>query len=475
MRYSASISTAPQTMAVWPSTKVPPSRVMPSGMSVMVCASEYNCVIANAMFIVPSVTMNGGSAILVTNRPLTRPNSTVTAMPLAMASGADRSWLAAILVITMLPSDITMPQDRSMPAVRITSVWTIAITPTTITCCRISEKVCADKKRSLCEAKKAQARISAMKGPSVASVTCGGRRKVIDGMWGWLRARVKRVHGAPADAAQRAWPSRRWSPPCRAGVAGATDRRLATPAVADLPLLLLAPAQAGAGFHVLAVHAGFRVGGNHPPVDIGDAGAAAVHRHDEYVLFLACGFQCLMGAGRCRFVDAVQKVDVGVLLQAVFHRGLALGAVAKAVGHADHLGRAGQFIAAGLEGRQTETLEEAVVPLRAHRVAREQIEHRNHRLLARHCRLGVLADQLAGLVVVSGKQGIDDIHRIGGAVQRNHHHAAGPGLLDRRHDGLGVVRGDQDGLGPGIHQGLPRRHRAGIVAIGLSGGGGPFD
>src|SRR6218665_2213743 len=336
MRYSASISTAPQTMAVWPSANVPPSRVMPSGMSVMVCASEYNCVIANAMFIVPSVTMNGGSAILVTNRPLTRPNSTVTAMPQAIASGADRSWLAAILVITMLPSAITMPQDRSMPAVRITSVWPIAITATTMTCCRISEKFCAEKKRSLCEEKKAQARISAMKGPSVASVTCGGRRKVIDGMWGWLRARVKRVHGAPADAAQRAWPSRRWSPPCRAGVAGANDRRLATQAVADLPLLLLAPAQAGAGFHVLAVHAGLRFGGNqrhagvgiaagllaglgvldarrhahgrhaqrvllagggnHPPVDIGDAGAAAVHRHDEDVLFLASGFPCLIVA-----------------------------------------------------------------------------------------------------------------------------------------------------------------------------------
>src|SRR6218665_1040664 len=333
MRYSASISTAPQTMAVWPSANVPPSRVMPSGMSVMVCASEYNCVIANAMFIVPSVTMNGGSAILVTNRPLTRPNSTVTAMPQAIASGADRSWLAAILVITMLPSAITMPQDRSMPAVRITSVWPIAITATTMTCCRISEKFCADKKRSLCEAKKAQARISAMKGPSVASVTCGGRRKVIDGMWGWLRARVKRVHGAPADAAQRAWPSRRWSPPCRAGVAGATltgawrrrqslirlfyflpQHRLApvftswlsTPAcgfASNHPPppagLRLGCNQRHAGVGIAAgLLAGLGVldarrhthgrhaqrvllagGGNHPPVDIGDAGATAVHRH----------------------------------------------------------------------------------------------------------------------------------------------------------------------------------------------------
>ena len=45
-------------------------------------------------------------------------------------------------VITMPPSAITMPQDRSMPAVRMISVWPIAITPTTITCCRISDKFC---------------------------------------------------------------------------------------------------------------------------------------------------------------------------------------------------------------------------------------------------------------------------------------------------------------------------------------------
>ena len=77
-------------MAVCPNWKVLPSAVMPAGMSVMVCAPEYSCVAANAMLSVPSVTMKGGSLILVTKRPLTKPNSMVTAMPQAMATGAER-------------------------------------------------------------------------------------------------------------------------------------------------------------------------------------------------------------------------------------------------------------------------------------------------------------------------------------------------------------------------------------------------
>ena len=43
---------------------------------------------ANAMFTVPSVTMNGGNSMRVTSSPLSRPNSAVTALPAAMASGA---------------------------------------------------------------------------------------------------------------------------------------------------------------------------------------------------------------------------------------------------------------------------------------------------------------------------------------------------------------------------------------------------
>ena len=122
---------------------------------------------ANAMLSVPSVTMKGGSLIRVTSRPLTRPNSAVTPMPHRIASGAGSPSSTASLVITMPPSAMTMPHDRSMPAVRMISVWPIAMTPTTMTCCRTSEKFSPVRKRSLWVAKKTQASSRAMKGPSV--------------------------------------------------------------------------------------------------------------------------------------------------------------------------------------------------------------------------------------------------------------------------------------------------------------------
>ncbi len=59
-----------------------------------------------------------------------------------------------------------MPHDRSMPAVRMISVWPIAMTPTTAICCRISEKFSPLKKRSVAMPKNTQAISKAMKGPS---------------------------------------------------------------------------------------------------------------------------------------------------------------------------------------------------------------------------------------------------------------------------------------------------------------------
>ena len=49
----------------------------------------------------------------------------------------------------MPPSAITVPHERSTPAVRMTSVWPIAITPTTITCCSTSDRLSPVRKRSL--------------------------------------------------------------------------------------------------------------------------------------------------------------------------------------------------------------------------------------------------------------------------------------------------------------------------------------
>ena len=140
--------------------------ILTGGRSVTVCAPEYSCVAANAMFMVPSVTMNDGRRMRVTSRPLTSPNSAVTPMPHPIASTGGMPSVVAKRVITMPPSAISMPHDRSMPPVRITSVWPMAITPTTATCCRISEKFSPLKKRSVVAPKTAQAMISAMKGPS---------------------------------------------------------------------------------------------------------------------------------------------------------------------------------------------------------------------------------------------------------------------------------------------------------------------
>src|SRR5512143_2134277 len=109
----------------------------------------------------------------------------------------------------------------------------MAITPTTITCCRISDRFSAPKKRSVVTEKNAQAIVRAMNGPSWP-------------IGGSLLFRLSMGFGPSGT-----WC---WRPgmPC-------------TP-VQDLGLqrggLLLAPAQVGAGLHVLAVDAGRRLRGD---------------------------------------------------------------------------------------------------------------------------------------------------------------------------------------------------------------------
>src|SRR5215471_1070751 len=125
--------------------------------------------------------------------------------------------------MTMLPSAITMPHDKSMPAVRMMSVWPMAMTPTTISCCRMREKFCSDRKRADCVAKKTQVRTSASNGASTGPV-------------GAIRSR-------------------------RSGERE-SDARVSVVSSA------LAPAQRGAGFHVLAWDACDRF--------VGDQGHAGV-------------------------------------------------------------------------------------------------------------------------------------------------------------------------------------------------------
>jgi hypothetical protein len=92
------------------------------------------------MLSVPSVTMKAGSRTRVTRPPFRAPKPTQVRIPRAIARRGDRPLLTASFVITTCPSAITVPTERSIPAVRITSVWPIASTPTTITCCITSDR-----------------------------------------------------------------------------------------------------------------------------------------------------------------------------------------------------------------------------------------------------------------------------------------------------------------------------------------------
>ena len=121
------------------------------------------------MLNVPSVTMNGGSARPTTSPPLTKPTSMQVAMPSRIASTGGTPESTASLVITIEPSAIAVPHDRSMPAVRMISVWPMASVPITITCWMISEKFAGSRNRSDCVVKKMQASISAISGPSCAT------------------------------------------------------------------------------------------------------------------------------------------------------------------------------------------------------------------------------------------------------------------------------------------------------------------
>ncbi len=77
---------------------------------------------AKAMLSVPSVTMNAGSLTPVTSAPLSTPKATQARMPSAIAVSGLKPWSIANFVITICPNAITVPTERSIPAVRITRV-----------------------------------------------------------------------------------------------------------------------------------------------------------------------------------------------------------------------------------------------------------------------------------------------------------------------------------------------------------------
>ena len=70
----------------------------------------------------------------MTSAPLSRPQAVPTPKPMSSASSPGTPWSADSLAITIDDRTMMAPTERSMPAVRITSVCAIPSVPTTITC-----------------------------------------------------------------------------------------------------------------------------------------------------------------------------------------------------------------------------------------------------------------------------------------------------------------------------------------------------
>jgi hypothetical protein len=116
------------------------------------------------MFSVPSVTMNGGSRNLVTRKPFIAPAASPTTSPRRSASGAGAPLPVASCATTMEARIMTAPTERSMPAVRMMSVWAMARVPTTETCWVIRDRFSTRRNLSLSSPKTTTATSRTMAG-----------------------------------------------------------------------------------------------------------------------------------------------------------------------------------------------------------------------------------------------------------------------------------------------------------------------
>ncbi len=89
---------------------------------------------ARKTFQVPSVTMKGGSRNRVTMTPLTTPHAAPAARPDRRASAGGQPESTPSRPITTDDSTMIAPTDRSIPAVRMISVWATPRKPMIVTC-----------------------------------------------------------------------------------------------------------------------------------------------------------------------------------------------------------------------------------------------------------------------------------------------------------------------------------------------------
>ena len=112
----------------------------------------------------PSVTMNGGSRIQVTSVPFSAP--TAAQSTTASTSAATGEPLIAILPAMSVPMTAIEPLARSIPAVRMISVWPSASVPITTACSRISVRLSVVRNVSVVAENTTTASTSASSGPT---------------------------------------------------------------------------------------------------------------------------------------------------------------------------------------------------------------------------------------------------------------------------------------------------------------------
>jgi hypothetical protein len=100
------------------------------------------------MLSVPRVTMNGGIFSRVTSEPLRKPKATPHSNPSGNATAIGTPSMTARRPITTEEITMMTPTDRSMPAVRITSVWAMPSVPMMVTWVRTVDRLLAVTKRA---------------------------------------------------------------------------------------------------------------------------------------------------------------------------------------------------------------------------------------------------------------------------------------------------------------------------------------
>ena len=209
-----------------------------------------------------------------------------------------------------------------------------------------------------------------------------------------------------------------------------------------------------------------------------DASTATIDGNHEDALFLASCLERGIAARSGRFVDRVDDIDVGCLLENIFHcLAAAFFGTGRHVGADDLWAVAhGEFLR--VLRRDAKAREKAVMAqvIDGRLVGREiqSCDFGRFRLVAESC-LGPLSNQQPCLEIVGGERGVSSRDRIKRRVERDYQKAGLAGFFDSGHDGGGITGNQHEALGPGGDQGFDRGDLPVVVAIRLAGIGLKLD